>query len=924
MYGIDGAVLAVMSFYVRRHSTDSCGPNGLPLTPNTVRICGLAQQILALKHPNIAEYIATEIVAGEKVAIVSEHYSNNLSLLVAQNELGASEICRLMYGILSALSYLHAQDIVCRNLCPENILLTTQNKPKLSQYGLFHMTCCGSAVDFPIGAPAYLSPNLIQRHPTKYVVGNPKEDVWAVGVILLELLTCQRAWISPNSSRVRNLSFGSQAQSKLTEKETGSNMVANTTVIHNEDIYDLCRHIHEFLRNKELLEDFKATNVDRNHMIKYFSKIIPEIDSSRLDSFSNEILEVVYFCLSPAASTRPTVDDLLQHSCFAPFVPTIQLPSPQVSALRCAHLDFSFSVMTTALQPTATSDEHVKELASFWENRKQNPLFGMPFKDVYYLWLLTGGGPERLSIGRNGDARSSIHRLPKLVRLGLPEISAQRDPSLDFDDSVRVIEIDRMVQRLIEENVDPSPAILSQPENLGESSLVYQYQRLVIFNRLLAGHPFTHDLLVHEAAIDIPPYHRGQIWAALLNVSTRSINLYAKLDKDKKNSIDHQLDVDIPRCHQYDILLSSPTGHGALKRVLKGWVIAHPHLTYWQGTNTKDQSGVDSLSAPFVRLHLNNEAIAFACLSNFVELYMPNFFQRNNSTALNEAMEIFWQLLAFHDPELWSHFEEMGFKPDLFAIPWFLTCFAHVFSLDKIFILWDSLLLSNSSMILCIAMAIMRQSRSQLLGFDFHECILHFGDSPDVDFDATMQIARNILKGTPASFFARSAIHPRHRHWDEAHPIPTLDDLRKTPVPSLSIADFEEMFLDLQGKPYSQSAARVICIDARARSTFAIGHCAGCINLPVDMVIESGVLKAPFMKLLRETVRGRPIVVLGTSKHDDGSKLARAAVLAGISGVCVLSGGVTELRSLGLLRCTGNDTNLQSVLDRISARSSRS
>lgn len=51
----------------------------------------------------------------------------------------------------------------------------------------------------------------------------------------------------------------------------------------------------------------QATNVDRNHMIKYFSKIIPEIDSSRLDSFSNEILEVVYFCLSPAASTRPTV-----------------------------------------------------------------------------------------------------------------------------------------------------------------------------------------------------------------------------------------------------------------------------------------------------------------------------------------------------------------------------------------------------------------------------------------------------------------------------------------------------------------------------------------------------------------------------------------------------------------------------------------
>ncbi len=32
----------------------------------------------------------------------------------------------------------------------------------------------------------------------------------------------------------------------------------------------------------------------------------------------------------------------------------------------------------------------------------------------------------------------------------------------------------------------------------------------------------------------------------------------------------------------------------------------------------------------------------------------------------------------------------------------FLTSFAHVFSLDKIYHLWDALLLSSSAMILCI------------------------------------------------------------------------------------------------------------------------------------------------------------------------------------------------------------------------------
>ena len=50
---------------------------------------------------------------------------------------------------------------------------------------------------------------------------------------------------------------------------------------------------------------------------------------------------------------------------------------------------------------------------------------------------------------------------------------------------------------------------------------------------------------------------------------------------------------------------------------------------------------------------------------------MPRLFEKNNTEVLNEIMAVFWQLLAFHDPELWWHLEGMGFKPDLFAIPWY-------------------------------------------------------------------------------------------------------------------------------------------------------------------------------------------------------------------------------------------------------------
>ena len=49
------------------------------------------------------------------------------------------------------------------------------------------------------------------------------------------------------------------------------------------------------------------------------------------------------------------------------------------------------------------------------------------------------------------------------------------------------------------------------------------------------------------------------------------------------NVLSLKIEVDIPRCHQYDQLLSSPTAHAKFKRILKAWVVTHPKLTYWQG-----------------------------------------------------------------------------------------------------------------------------------------------------------------------------------------------------------------------------------------------------------------------------------------------------------------------------------------------------
>lgn len=56
--------------------------------------------------------------------------------------------------------------------------------------------------------------------------------------------------------------------------------------------------------------------------------------------------------------------------------------------------------------------------------------------------------------------------------------------------------------------------------------------------------------------------------------------------------------------------------------------------------------------------------------------------------------------------------------------------FIDVFPLHKIFHLWDTLLLGNSSFPFCIGVAILQQLRDRLLANGFNECILLFSDLP--------------------------------------------------------------------------------------------------------------------------------------------------------------------------------------------------
>ncbi|CAD5122589.1 DgyrCDS11001 [Dimorphilus gyrociliatus] len=712
------ALLGAQTFCGINYSNDECGANGLPLTPTSIKILGrFKHQLLKLRHPNLCKYISLHRSKHERVVVVAEYYEKNL-LEIINNQ---SEYFRdfellscLANEIVGSLVYLDKHDIVNRNLSPSVILFDENNRVKLFEYGLFYVTGWGQDVKFPIGQLKYMSPEVIAAGPkAKFGICNfsSKVDVWSVGLILLEAYIGTILW------------------KELTTAKT----------------------------IKKILSYLKFDGSAFDIIIK---EDLNENQQKQIKLLPSEIYTLIRQCLLISAADRPKIQALYNFRLFKNFSKDVEKFDVRddmfASTSRMKNFDFKCNAGNECMSDFLLEERTLDE--------------------IYYLWCIAGGDAIN-SFKKAFLVRPEppVTTLPKFISLEGESAGQMRDKSNLYDGSVLILSQDQLRKRLSNlTEEDFFPLLNSELEKTGvstnrsrnsnefnqseslpriirEADVEYQFRRIILFDRLLLAYPSKQRDLQKEARIDIPPFLRAKIWSALLNVKGDIQGHFDSIDKETTIAIDRQIEVDIPRCHQYHELLSSPSGHQKLRRVLKAWVVNHPEYVYWQG--------LDSLAAPFVALNFDDEALAFCCLENFIPKYLHNFFLKDNSEVIQEYLAVFSHLISFHFPELSNHLNEIGFVPDLYAIPWFLTMFAHVLPLTSLWHIWDTLLLGNSSFPLCLGVAILEQLSPRLLQCEFNECILLFSDLPELDIERVVNNAIKIFRSTP-----KTATYRRHAH----------------------------------------------------------------------------------------------------------------------------------------------------------------
>ncbi|AUX40711.1 protein kinase [Sorangium cellulosum] len=180
-----------------------------------VRLLQEARACGAVRHRNIVDiYDADETEGGDPFLVMPLLSGETLSsYLKRKRRLEPAEAARIARDIARGLAAAHERGIIHRDLKPSNIFLHTepgesQVVVKLLDFGVSKLLTgpqqMRTATGILIGSPAYMSPEQVQAKGQI----DPRADLWALGVVMFEMLVGMRPIQGRAHELLRNVLHG--------------------------------------------------------------------------------------------------------------------------------------------------------------------------------------------------------------------------------------------------------------------------------------------------------------------------------------------------------------------------------------------------------------------------------------------------------------------------------------------------------------------------------------------------------------------------------------------------------------------------------------------------------------------------------------------------------------------------------------------
>ena len=155
-----------------------------------------------LSHPKIMRVFGGE--ERSRIYMVMEWCEGRLlRQVISEGKIEQDRAIRIAIAILEALEYIHANGVVHRDLKPENIMVDAQDNIKLIDFGIASDSAARrltyANITAALGTPDYIAPEQVKGKR-----GDGRTDIYAMGVILYEMLSGKLPFSGPSPLAVMN------------------------------------------------------------------------------------------------------------------------------------------------------------------------------------------------------------------------------------------------------------------------------------------------------------------------------------------------------------------------------------------------------------------------------------------------------------------------------------------------------------------------------------------------------------------------------------------------------------------------------------------------------------------------------------------------------------------------------------------------
>jgi serine/threonine protein kinase len=160
---------------------------------SAARAADEARTLAQLSHPNLVQVFDAGTDGTGRPWVVMEYVDGDtLADRMRKGPLPIATVTEIGIAVADALAHVHATGLVHRDVKPANVLLG--RVPKLTDFGIARLVDAAkvTTTGLMVGTAAYLAPEQVSGDQI-----GPSADVYALGLLLLEVLTGKREYEGP-------------------------------------------------------------------------------------------------------------------------------------------------------------------------------------------------------------------------------------------------------------------------------------------------------------------------------------------------------------------------------------------------------------------------------------------------------------------------------------------------------------------------------------------------------------------------------------------------------------------------------------------------------------------------------------------------------------------------------------------------------